>query len=116
MRRTNGILLSASGVLISVIPPIVCAASFIPIWRERGSGAILSGLVLFIALISAMPLIKLLKRALASPSVPLVWLVIFIIFYALDSIAGEVTVIAFVGLISNTVGAILYKLGMKRRA
>ena len=59
--------------------------------------------------IAAVPLFNLIKRSLKSPSAPLMWFVVFITFLALSSIAEEMTVVAFVGFLSNLIGAIFFR-------
>ena len=71
----------------------------------------ISGLCLVIMLVCALPLFRAIKRALYSPSAPILWLVIFLLFFSLSKIADDITVIAFVGFISNLIGAIFFKLG-----
>lgn len=113
MTKTRSFIFIALGVLISVTAPLIATVTYFPVWRIRGGAETLSGVALVFILICAMPLARLIKRALSSASIPLLWLYIFIVFYALESIAHEVTVVALVGFISNTVGAILYKIGRK---
>jgi hypothetical protein len=49
----------------------------------------------------------------ATPSAPLIWLFVFVLFATAERIAGEVTVIALVGFISNIIGAIFFYLGRR---
>ena len=109
----NRLILKLLGLLISTIPPIISALSFFPIWKSRGAKEVISGLALIFILLSAIPIFRALKSALHSPSAPLVWFFIFIIFLALSRIANEVTVIAFVGFISNLAGSFLFYLSRK---
>jgi hypothetical protein len=57
-----------------------------------------------------VPIFRAIKRALASPSAPLLWLVIFLLFLSLSRIADDITVIAFVGFVSNLCGALFFRL------
>ena len=95
---------------ICTAPPIIATISFFPMWKSRGGGALLSGFTVLLLLASAYPLLKVLKRALRSPSVFTLWLIIFLVFALVRSIAHEMTVISFVGLTSNLIGACLFKL------
>ena len=60
-------------------------------------------------LLCAVPLFKLVRRALSSPSAQMAWFAVFVIFFMLSRIADEMTVISFVGFVGNLVGAILFK-------
>ena len=115
MKKTKLILLTAAALILSTLPPILATLSYFPLWQNRGSAAALSGFALVLLLICASPIFKLIRRIFESPSVMLVWLFIFLAFFALKSIADEVTVIAFVGFISNTVSAFLFKIAKRYR-
>ena len=104
----------ALGLILSTLPPLFATLSYFPIWRTRGAGALISGLSLLLILLCAVPSVRAIKTALRSPSAPIVWFVVFVIFFALSKIADEVTVIAFVGFISNLIGAIFFSLARKR--
>ena len=109
------LIFRALGLILSTVPPIVATVSFFPIWRERGAESILSGFSLMLILICAVPLFRSVKRFLHSPSMPIVWLVIFITFFALSKIAEDITVIAFTGFVSNLIGAVFFRLAKEKR-
>ena len=115
MKKTKYMLLSALAVAVSVIPVAAATFSYFSVWCERGSKAVLSGTALILLLLASAPIFKLIKKALASPSVPLLWLAVFAIFFALRNIADEITVISFVGFISNSAGALIFKLAQRYR-
>ncbi len=114
-RKTKSIILFIFGLAVSIIPASAATLSYFPLWKERGNGALLSGFTLLLLLISSVPLWKFLKRILKSPSAWMLWLLIFIIFYFLSKISNEVTIISFVGFISNICGCLLFKLSKKYR-
>lgn len=114
MRKRYLLILAA--LLVSTLPVIICAASYFPIWTDRSGGATLSGLGLIILLLSAVPLYRFIRRHISSVSAPILWFIIFALFFTLEKIAHEMTVIAFVGFISNLIGAVLFKLSNRGRA
>ena len=114
--NVKGVFFHILGLLISVASPFVAVISFFPIWKERGASTVLSGFTLCLMLICAIPLLRVIKHALRSPSAPILWLVFFIIFLALSKIASEMSVICFIGFISNLIGAMLFKIGEKCEA
>lgn len=113
MKSATRYILMLLGLLISVGTPAAVTLSYFPLWQSEGSGTVLSGFALFLILICAIPIFKLLKKILATPSAPLVWLIIFIFFMLFSRIAEEVTVISFFGAISNLVGALLFKIARR---
>ena len=62
---------------------------------------------------SCIPALKYIKAFIKSPSVPIVWLVVFVMLTMLNNIIDQMIVVAFIGVISNTLGTILYKIGEK---
>lgn len=107
MRRK--LILSSLALAVSVLPPLIAVISYFPVWSSRGSGAVLSGFAALLAVLSAMPLFKLLSRLLSSPSAWMMWLITFIVFFALSRIVNEMLVISLVGTLSNIVGAVLFR-------
>ena len=113
MKKRWFLLLAA--LAVSTLPVLICAAAYFPIWSVRSDGATLSGLGLIIVLLSSVPLYRFIKRHVGTISAPILWFIIFALFFALERIAHEMTVISFVGFVSNLVGAILFKLADRRR-
>lgn len=113
MKRT---IFNLVGLLISTIPASVCILLYFPVWRERGIVATLSGFTLLLLALAAVPLFNLIKRKLKSPSAPLMWFAVFVAFLILQSIAEEMTVVAFVGFVSNLIGAVFFRLAEDRRS
>ena len=95
---------------LSIVPPMIAAISYFPFWMDKGDGAIISGFTVMLLLIAVIPLFKLIKRMLASPSILFIWLMIYLLFSAAKNIADEMTVIAFVGVVSNTVSTFIFKI------
>ncbi len=113
--KTKSRLLYFSGLLISVLPVLLATLSYFPLWCKRGGEYALSGITLILLIIAALPLLRTIRARLRSPSAYTVWLIIFLLFYALSKIADEVVVIAFVGFISNLIGAFIFSLSRKIR-
>lgn len=101
------------GLIISILPVTIVTLSYFPFWKGAGGGAVVSGFAVLLLVLCASPLFRLIKRFLSSPSAERIWLVIFIIFFALSKIADQMTVISLVGLISNLISSIFFKLGGK---
>ena len=115
MKNKSATLFYVLGILISTLPVLTCVLLYFPIWQKGGSGKIISGLTLILLLFSAAPLIKILKQRLKSPSVHTLWFFVFVIFFALSSIAKEMTVISLVGFITNLIGAVFFKISEHKK-
>ncbi len=100
------IILHILGFCLCIVPPVICTGLYFPLWRE--SAQALSGGVLLLLLIAAFPLYKYVKKLLESPASYTLWLILFIIFFALSKIATEMTVISFVGFVGNALGAVCF--------
>lgn len=107
------LLFSFLGLVLCVIPVTVTIFSYFPLWIAREDASILSGVSLLLAATAAVPLYKHLRHALKSPSAPFMWFVFFILFLILSKIADEMTVIAFVGFVTNLVGSLFFKLSAR---
>ena len=112
MRKT---LIRIAALAVSVLPPLVAVLSCFPLWCERGGAAVLSGFTVMLLIMAAAPILRLMKRVLASPSAWVMWLCCFVIFTALSRIADEMVMISFVGMLSNVVGALLFRLAERVR-
>ena len=100
-------------MLLSVGAPLIATLSFFPAWVAQGGEFVISGFTLLIAIICALPLYRWLKNGISSPSGITVWLVLFLIFFALARVADEMTVIAFIGFVGNLLGGIAFKIRKK---
>lgn len=107
------IYLHILGYLLCIVPPLVCTLTYFPLWGDAGDFK-LNALCAVIIILAIFPIIKLVRRLLRSDATYVLWLILFICFYALSRIADEMTVISFVGFVSNSVGALLMKAGGKR--
>ena len=107
------ILFFSLGLIISIVPPLISILSFFPLWLGGGSAKVASGFTLLLCFIAHAPLFKVINKILRSGASYLMWLVIFICFFLLEKIAYEMTVISFIGFISNLVGAVFFKLSKR---
>lgn len=99
----------AIATAVSVVPTGVAVLSYFPIWVAEGGESVLSGFTALLLILTAIPLYRVIRGLLRSPSAWVMWLVCFILFLTLSRIADEMTVISFVGLVSNVLGALIYR-------
>ena len=110
MRNITGFLLKFTAVAFSTVPPVIATLSFFPLWRANGIFAVASGFTLLLLLFSLSPIIKLLKGLLKSPTSRTLWLVLFVIFFALSKIADEMVIISLVGYLGNLIASLLWRI------
>lgn len=106
---TKRLFFNALGLAVSIIPVTAAILSYFPVWARRGDSSILSGISLVLVAIALVPLYKHVRAALRSPSAPLMWFFSFLLFLLLSRIADEMTVISFVGFVTNVLGSLCFK-------
>ncbi len=114
-KRKASVLLTCLGFLFSVGLPLAATLSFFPVWRTRGSAAVLAGGTLLLIALCTLPLWRTVKALLRSPSVWELWLFAFFAFLLVKSIVAEMCAICFFGLIGNLIGSLLFFLARRKR-
>ena len=109
--KTKGNIIKATAVTIDVAVPLAATLGQFPVWVEKSSEATMSGLFLIFAFLSCLPFIKQIKSFIKSPSVWVVWIIFFVLFVCLRNIIDQMIVVCFFGMISNLIGAGIYKIG-----
>lgn len=99
-----------SALTIDVGAPLIATMTQFPIWVERSAGSTVSGVFVFLAILSAVPLFKFFQGRLKTPSAPLMWALALAFLVGLNAIIREMMLIAFVGAISNTIGWAMFKI------
>ena len=103
-------ILRLSALFFSVIPPALAVLFYFPLWEAVSAKKLISGGVLFLLILTAVPIFKAVLARIKTPMSYMLWLFIFLLFYLTASIADEMIVIAFTGFWSNLIGALLFKL------
>ena len=106
---TKRLFFNALGLAVSIIPVTAAILSYFPVWARRADSSILSGISLVLVAIALVPLYKHVRTALRSPSAPMMWFFSFLVFLLLSRIADEMTVISFVGFVTNVLGSLCFK-------
>lgn len=104
-------MLKGTALGIDVLPPFIATIAQFPIWVEQSADATVSGIFILLAFLSCIPFMKQIKAFIKSPSVPVLWLIMFALLTALNNIISQMIVVCFVGTISNTIGTLIYKIG-----
>ena len=106
-------ILLLCGYLFSVGMPFTATLSCFPLWKERGSTAVLAGGTLLLLAFCLLPLWRTLKEFFKSPAVWTLWLFAFLLFSLVGSIIYEMRIICFFGLLGNLIGALCFRLARR---
>ena len=109
--KTKGKIIKSAAISLDVLVPFTATLTQFPIWIEKSSEATISGIFIVFAFLSCIPFIRQIKAYIKSPSAIVVWTILLVIFICLQNIINEMVVVCFWGALSNTVGAVLYKIG-----
>lgn len=109
--KAKGRLIKGSALVLDVGAPLITTITQFPVWIDKGASSTVSGIFLVFALLSIIPFLNQIKALLKSPSVPVLWLVLFVLFSLLRAIIDQMAIICLVGAVGNFIGSILYKTG-----
>ena len=108
MRRR---LLCLLGYVASVCPPLVSTLACFPILYRRGEGevAVSLGALLLLSL-ALLPVWRRLRTLLKTPSAPLLWGLVFALFYLTHLVARQMLFISLSGLLGSLLGALFFRM------
>lgn len=112
-RSTKGAIIKATALGIDIGVPLIATLNQFPLWVEQSAEATMSGLCLVFVGLSVIPFLKQLKEYFKSPSAWVVWAIIFAFLVLLQNIISQILVVAFAGLVSNLIGAVIYNIGKR---
>ena len=109
--KTKGNIIYYVGLAVSIVAPLIAAATQFPVWTENVEPTQIGGMFVFVAILCMIPLFNHFKIALKSPSSAMLWTIMFVVTWALSKIIKQIVIVSLVGMISNIVGAILCGIG-----
>ena len=118
MTRSNPwvyLALRALAITLCVAPVAAAILCYFPVWVAEGGEGIIPGVTVLLLVSAALPLWRLIRRALASLASYTLWLIVFLAFLCLSRIADEMTVISFIGFVGNLAGAMVFKISDRLR-
>lgn len=113
MDKVKYTVLTILGAVLCIAPPVVATFMYFPLWVATSSSATVSGLSLILILVSIIPIIRIVKKIIETPSIPIVWAIICVFCFAFKSIIDQVLVISFVGTLSSLAGMFIFWLRKK---
>ena len=103
------------GVTLCVLPPAIATLEHFPLWLSDGRQA-LSALSLILLLLSAYPLFRILKHRLRSPSLWMLWLILWGVLEVFLPIFSAVKTIALISFPTGLLGALFFRLAKRSEA
>jgi hypothetical protein len=107
------IILLILGFTLCVVPPAVCALSYFPLWKASGYASCIAGGGALLLTVCFAPIYKFVSRVMKSYSSYVMWLILFLVFFALSKIADQMTVISLVGFVSNLLGEVCLRIARR---
>lgn len=103
-------VLQWGAIAIDVGIPMAATLSQFPIWVDRSVASTISGLCLFLVALSCIPFYRQIKEYMKSPSAPVLWSILFVLFAILENIASEIKIVCFFGALANYLGTAIFRL------
>ena len=103
------------GFSLCILPPLICTLSYFTLWKGVGYGSCIAGGTALLLILCFFPLLKFIGRAIKSYGSYMVWLLCFLLFFALSKIAEQMVVISLMGFIGNLLGALCFGIAKRRR-
>ena len=101
------------GFCLCVLPPAICTLTYFPLWKSVGYEYCIAGGAALLLAICMIPLYKLIRHKLMGYSSYFIWLLLFLLFFALSRIAEQMTVISFAGFVGNLLGSVCFYMAKK---
>ena len=103
------------GFSLCILPPMICTLSYFPLWKSMGYGSCIAGGSALLLILCFFPLLKFLTSAIRSYGSYMIWLLCFLLFFALSKIAEQMVVISLMGFIGNLLGSLCFGIAKKRK-
>lgn len=107
----KGVILKWTSIIIDVVPPLIATLCQFPLWVKDSQEKTMSGIGLLLLICCLVPFWKQIREWLKAPSNWVAWIAIFVFLLVMQHIAKDIVPIAFVGMISNIIGAIVHRIG-----
>ena len=106
-------VLHVCGLCLCILPPALATLEQFPIWFSSGRTA-LSAIAVLLLLLSAVPLIRLVRTHLRSPSAWMLWLVLWAALAAFRPILAAIESIALIAFPTSLLGALCFRLSRRQ--
>ena len=101
------------GLALCVLPPALATLEYFPLWFSEGRTAV-SAVAVLLLLLSAVPIIRLVRKHLRSPSAWMLWLVLWALLAALRPILAAIETIALISFPTSLLGALCFRLARRQ--
>ena len=108
-KNVKSLLCKILGYALCIVPAFVCTLFQFPLWVQDKNSC-LSLLSLFLLCLCILPLWRMIKEGLKSPSAWKLWLILLILFTVVEHIIVGLRVIALVACPTSALGAVFFRL------
>ena len=109
-KRSKVFIVHWLGMLICVVPPIIAVLEYFPLWLSDGESTVSVFSTIFLVL-CCLPFWKQIKAYFkGTPAAWVIWLIITVVFKSLAVISGDIGNVAFIALLSNLIGGVVFRL------
>ena len=108
-KNVKSLVYKILGYALSIIPAFVCTIFQFPLWIQDKNSCI-SLLSLLLLGLCILPLWRMIKEGLKSPSAWKLWLILLILFTVVEHIIVGLRVIALVACPTSALGALFFRL------
>ena len=100
------------GYAFCILPAAVCTIEHFPLWMSDGRQGF-SAIALVLIALACVPLWRLLKDRLRSPSAWMLWLAAFVLLTLFRSIIDGLWMIALIALCGSVIGAVFFAIAKR---
>ena len=111
-RSTKSLIFNIIGYVLCIVPAGVCTLGYFPLWLGDKNSC-LSLVSIFVLSLCIIPLWRMIRESLKSPSAWKLWLVMLLIFTAVEHIIVGLRAIACVACPTSALGALFFWLAKR---
>ncbi len=114
MKSPKILLYNILGYILCIVPAAICTVWYFPLWMQDRNSCI-SLLSVVVLLICAIPLWRMIRECFKTPSAWKIWLVMLLVFSAVEHIIVGLRVIACVAFPSSALGGVFFLLAKRAK-
>lgn len=108
----------ALGMIFCIVPGVITILQLFPLWKEESfatlaSGATVSGLTVFLLVLSSTPMLKAIKSKFKTPSKWVMWLMGAVLCFAISRVIDDIALVCFISFLGNLIGSALFHISKK---
>lgn len=113
-KNVKSLVYNILGYVLCIVPATICTLTQFPLWMQDRNSC-LSLLSLGVLGLCVLPLWRMIKEGLKSPSAWKLWLILFLTFTVVEHIIIGLRIIALVAFPTSALGAVLFRLAKREK-